>query len=214
MATEKLYYKDPYLRDFKATVVSVIGRKVILDATAFYPSGGGQVCDTGTIDGIRVLNVRKTDDEIVHDLESEPPFAVGQHVHCSIDWERRYRTMKLHSAAHIVYYVMGEVLGAAPASSGLVDDKKDRNDYLFESPLDRQRLEEVERKVNAIIASNFPVETWSEGETKYWRIAPYPAMKCAGTHVRNTGEIGPVRVTRGKKPGRGKERVETALLAP
>jgi len=214
MGTRKLYYDDPYLREFSAKVVSIAGREVTLDATAFYPSGGGQVCDTGAIGGVRVVAVRKADDEIAHELEAEPPFQIGQEIECSIDWDKRYKTMKLHSAAHVVYYVMREVFETSPASSGLVDHEKDRNDYIFEAPLDRQKLAEVDKKVNAVIASNLPVETWSEGETRYWRIAPYPVMKCAGTHVKNTSEIGPVRVERGRKPGKGKERIETTLLSP
>lgn len=214
MGTRKLYYEDPYLREFRAKVVSIAGKELTLDATAFYPSGGGQVCDTGIIDGIRVVIVRKADDTIFHTLETEPPLEIGQETECSIDWDKRYKTMKLHSAAHIVYYAMRDVFGAAPASSGLVDHEKDRNDYLFEAPLDRQRLVEVDKRVNAVIASNLPVETWSEGDIRYWRIALYPVMKCAGTHVRNTSEIGPVKVERGRKPGKGKERIETILLSP
>jgi len=214
MTTTKLYYEDPYVRQFKAKVISVSGTDVVLDATAFYPSGGGQVCDKGKIAGYDVVNVRKVDDGIVHELVSQPSFMAGQEVECSLDWEKRYRTMKLHSAAHIVYYLMKEVLGAEPASSGLVDDQKDRNDYLFESGLDREKLKLVDEGTNSVIDGGYAIKVWQEGDVRYWKIDPYPEMKCAGTHVRNTREIGPVQVTRGKKPGRGKERIETVLLSP
>lgn len=214
MATRKLYNDDAYVHQFHATVVSVSGKEVILDATAFYPSGGGQVCDTGDVEGVRVLSAKKAGEDIVHEMETDPSFAFGQRVSCAIDWTRRYRTMRLHSAAHIVFYAMQGVFGAQPASSGLVDDQKDRNDYLFDSAIDRQKLKSVEDQVNTIITRGYPVKMWQEGETRYWKIEQYPAMKCAGTHVRNTSEIGPVRVERGKKPGKGKERIETSLLSP
>jgi len=214
MGTRKLYDDDAYVREFDATVASVSAKEVILDATAFYPSGGGQVCDTGEIEGVRVVSARKLGQDIIHEMETDPSFGLGQRVSCAIDWEKRYRTMKLHSAAHVVFYVMQEMFGAEPASSGLVDDQKDRNDYLFESGIDREKLKSVDEKVNAIIAKGYPVEIWQEGETRYWKIEPFPAMKCAGTHVRNTSEIGPVHVERGKKPGKGKERIETILHSP
>jgi len=214
MVTRKIYNEDAYVHEFQTTVTSISANDVILEATAFYPSGGGQVCDTGEIEGARVLGARKADEEIVHEMEIQPSFAVGQRVSCSVDWTRRYRIMRLHSAAHIVYYVMQDVFGAKPASSGLVDDQKDRNDYLFDTPVDRGKLKSVEDQVNVIISKGFPVKIWLEGETKFWKIEPYPVMKCAGTHVRNTSEIGPVRVDRGKKPGKGKERIETSLLSP
>ncbi len=214
MATRKLYYEDPYLSKFKARVASVSGKEIVLDATAFYPSGGGQVFDTGDIEGINVINVRKNDDVIVHELEHEPERLPGDEVACSVDWTKRYRTMRLHSAAHIVYYVMKEFFQTDPASPGLVDQEKDRNDYLFESGIDRSKLELVNRKVNEIIAKSYVISMWQEGDIRYWKIDPYPVMKCAGTHVKNTSEIGPVEVRRGKKPGKGKERIETVLLAP
>lgn len=213
MVTKRLYYEDPYMRQFRAKVVAASGNEVTLDATAFYPSGGGQVCDTGELEGVRVASARKVDDGIVHELERELPLVVGQEVQCSLDWDKRYRTMRLHSAAHIVFYVMQEVFGAHPASSGLVDHEKDRNDYLFESRIDREKLKAVSENVNEVIARGYPVRVWQEGETRYWKIEPYPVMKCAGTHVHNTSEIGPVEVTRGKKPGRGRERIETILLS-
>ena len=214
MATRKIYYEDQYLASFEAKVIQISGTELLLDATAFYPSGGGQTYDTGEIEGIKVIGVRKEDDVIVHSLERQPSLAIGDTVSCSLDWPKRYRTMRLHSAAHLVYYVMKEFFETEPASSGLVDDQKDRNDYVFEAGIDRSRLELVNGKVNELIKAAWPVSTWQEGEIRFWKIDPYPAMKCAGTHVRNLDEIGPVEVRRGKKPGKGKERIETTLLRP
>jgi len=214
--TTLLFRVDPYVKEFDAHIVSSQGNTVILDRTCFFPQGGGQVGDTGEISGVKVVDARRTNDEVVHILERESLFTAGQKVKGRIDWERRYRIMRLHSAAHLVFYAMREVFGGdcKPASSGLLDDKKDRSDYLFESPIDRAKLGEVEERVNRIIESSLPithVAAIDDPERLLWRIEGYEPLACGGTHVKNTAEIGRVRVERGKKPGKGKERIEISL---
>jgi alanyl-tRNA synthetase len=215
--TKKLYWEDPYRKEFEASVQALSGNEVVLDQTCFYPRGGGQTSDTGTIDSVRVTEViLKEDGSIVHIMEKPLTKKVGDKVHCEIDWEKRYRTMKLHSASHLLYYVMQEVFGreVKPASSGLVDEKKDRTDYLFDTSIDQGKLREAERRVNAIIKDAREVKTWNDvtqGGKRMWKLEPYPVMMCGGTHVKNTREIGGVEVSRGKKPGRGKERIEITL---
>ncbi len=215
MGTARLYWIDPYINQFKARVESVSGKDVVLDGTYFYPQGGGQIYDTGTISEIRVVNVRREGDLIIHTLESEPNFQIGSVVECRLDWDRRYRIMKLHSSAHLLYYAMQEEFGeeCKPASPGLTDSLKSREDYLFKEKLDLQKLQLVEKKVNDLIAANLNIYTWSEGEKRYWKVELYPAMLCGGTHPKNTGEIGAVKVNRGKKPGAGKERIEVTLAS-
>jgi Ser-tRNA(Ala) deacylase AlaX len=194
-----------------------VGNEVVLDQTCFYPRGGGQVSDTGVIDSIRVTEVLDRDDgTIAHILEKPLPSRIGDFVHGKIDWEKRYRTMRLHSASHILYYVMQQVFGGEvkPASSGLVDDKKDRTDYLFDASLDREKLRAAERKINEITREEREIKTWndvSQGGKRMWKLEPFPVMMCGGTHVGNTNEIGEIEVSRGKKPGRGKERIEITL---
>lgn len=162
------------------------------------------------------MDTRRTNDEVIHILERESAFASGQKVKGRIDWDRRYRIMRLHSAAHLVFYAMKEVFGeeCRPASSGLLDDEKDRSDYLFEAPIDRAKLAEVEERVNKLIAFSLPITHAAAREDPnrlLWRIAGYEPLACGGTHVRNTVEIGRVKVERGKKPGKGKERIEISL---
>jgi len=216
--TKRLYWDDPYKKDFEATIVTANGNEVVLDQTCFYPRGGGQVSDTGTINSVRVTEVRAEEDgRITHVLEKTLPNKAGDRVHGVLDWEKRYRTMKLHSASHLLYYVMQEVFGGEvkPASSGLVDQEKDRTDYLFDTPLDQGKLRECERRVNEIIKEGREVKTWNDpnqGGKRMWKLEPYPVMMCGGTHVRNSKEIGGVTISRGKKPGRGKERIDIALI--
>jgi alanyl-tRNA synthetase len=204
------------MAEFDAIVLRVKESILILDQTCFFPQGGGQVGDTGEIAGLRVVDTCREGESVLHILLSEAPLHVGQRVHGRIDWERRYRIMRLHSAAHLVYYVMREVFGdgCRPASPGLVDDKKERSDYLFDSPIDRSKLATVEDKVNQLIAANLPITHMPErdgSDRLLWKIEPFEAVPCGGTHVRNTGEIGRVYVRRGSKPGRGKERIEVTL---
>ena len=205
------------MKEFDAKVISIEENKVILDKTCFYPMGGGQVGDTGYINDQKVIDTRKTDDyTVIHMMEKEPTFKVGDEVHGKIDWERRYKIMKIHSAAHLAFYAMKKVFGedAKPASSGIVDDRKDKSDYLIKEPLDPKKMEQVTNIANEVIEKDYKIELDTSSENRRtWKIEPYPIMNCGGTHVKTTGEIGKILIKKGKKnPGAGKRRVEVYLL--
>ena len=213
--TKKLFWENQYQVEFDATITKNIGNSVVLDATGFYPQGGGQVGDTGYLNGIRVVDTQPAEEtDIAHTLEIKPFFSVGALVHGKMDWERRYKIMRLHSGAHIVYFLMQEVFGedCKPASSGLLDEEKERSDYLFEEKLDEEKLKLVEEIANQIIKKGYEIKTWSENGKRYWKMELFPAMKCGGTHVKDSSEIGEIKVKKGKKPGKGKERIEISLL--
>ena len=214
--TNLLYVENAYTENFEAKVVATNGDRVILDATAFYPRGGGQVGDTGEVDGLRVIDTLRDVAAVVHLLEKSSPFHAGQIVHAKIDWERRYKIMRLHSASHIVQYVIEEILGVdcKPTSPGLVDDLKDRTDYSFSDKLEPRKLSEIEARTNEIIQMGYEIQRYSDPNDpvrRYWRIDPFRPMLCGGTHPRNTREIGRISLRKGKKPGKGKERIETIL---
>ncbi|MBN1682978.1 alanyl-tRNA editing protein [Candidatus Bathyarchaeota archaeon] len=209
-----LYRIDPYMKSFNAKVMKIENNIITLDKTCFFPQGGGQVGDTGEISGNKVINTLSSDEVIQHILENAPNFSIKEEILGQIDWERRYRIMKLHSAAHLVYYTMQEVFGenCKPASSGLLDDKKDRTDYIFNEPLDKQKLLLVEEKVNNLILDGLPISHLKNNEGRFiWKIQNFEAMECGGTHVKNTKEIGKVNIKRGSKPGKGRERIEITL---
>jgi len=228
--TKKLYYKDPYIKEFDAKVLKIDGNKVILDQTCFYALGGGQVGDTGEINEIRVIDTQKTTgkvivvndgfkaekpigDEVIHILEKEPNFKVGETVHGKIDWDRRYKIMKLHSAAHITYYVALNVFGIKEIKGSYVDDKKDRMDFVFEGRLYPEKLKVVEEKVNEIISKNLEIKRFEDTKHKglyVWKIENLPEMHCGGTHPNNTDEIVEISLKR-KNPGKNLERIETYL---
>src|SRR5437868_2140181 len=99
--TDLLYLRDAYLREFDAVVVAVDGSRVALDRTAFYPTGGGQPHDVGVLGAARVAAVRKEGDAVWHELDGGVP-AVGATVHGEIDWERRHKLMRTHTAMHVL----------------------------------------------------------------------------------------------------------------
>lgn len=210
--TEKLYDDDPYLREFRARVLRVDGYEVELDRTAFYPEGGGQAGDSGVIGGNRVVDTQKDGGTIIHILEKTPSLSVGDEVGCEIDWERRYRIMRLHSAAHIMERFLWNQLGHLKRLGSYVDEKKDRADYAFEGRLPPEELKRVEEVANDFMVEGHDIRIGTnpaQPGIRIWMCADIE-MPCGGTHVRNTEEIGKIRLKR-KNPGKGKERVETSL---
>jgi alanyl-tRNA synthetase len=212
--TERLYDDDPYLREFRATVVRIAGNEVELDRTAFYPEGGGQAGDSGAIEGVRVVDTQKDNSTIKHILVITPVMLVGDGVGCEIDWDRRHRIMRLHSAAHIMEHFLWERLGHLERLGSYVDEEKDRADYEYEGRLPPEILKEVEEATNEFLAEGHEIKIDpdpAQPHIRIWRCAEIE-MPCGGTHVRNTMEIGRIRLKR-KNPGRGTERVETSLMS-
>ena len=214
MFTEKLYWENSYIREFKATVVGIEDKYIILDRTAFYPQGGGEVGDVGTIDSIDVLNTIKRDDTIYHEMEDISSFYVGKEVQCKIDWERRSRIMKHHSASHIVeYFILKNFPNVKPYTSGMVDEWKDRQDYLTDRPFNDEEIKNIEKMVNSFISEDREIIIWfDEYGIRHWKCGEIKT-KCAGMHVKRTGEIGKVTIKKGKKPGKGRERIERNIIS-
>ncbi len=209
--TIRLYDEDHYLKEFDAKVVSIDDNLVELDQTAFYAEGGGQHGDTGTLNGEKVVYTKYLGDERhVHIMDEAPSFKVGDIVHGVIDWERRYRIMRLHTASHMMEHFLWKHFGYMTRTGSNVDDKKDRADYVHDGRLDPDKLRQVEEDTNKFLKEDHQVTiTVDENGIRTWRCGPV-GMHCAGTHVKNTSEIGEIKLKR-KNPGRGEERVETSL---
>jgi misacylated tRNA(Ala) deacylase len=232
MNTELLFREDAYLRSCDARVVAVGERGIELDRTVFYPTGGGQAGDTGWLrraDGVavRVADTRKGEahDSVLHLPEpGAPALAPGDLVTAEIDWDRRYAMMRLHTCLHVLSCVV-----VAPVTGGNIAPDKARLDFDIEmSLLDAARIEEG---VNALIARAVPTETvWitdaeldaqpelvktmsvqpprGAGRVRLLRIEGIDLQPCGGTHVRNIGEIGRVKVLRIRSEGKRNKRVE------
>jgi alanyl-tRNA synthetase len=208
--TVKLYNADPYLKEFDAKVIEINGINVILDQTAFYPEGGGQAGDTGFLNDNRVLDTKTIDSSIIHILEETPSFQMGDTIRGLIDWERRHNIMKLHTASHMMEYYLWKHFGYAERTGSNVDDRKDRADYAYDERLDPETLKKVEEDANRFLLEGHDVIIIEdEHGMRNWKCGPVE-MHCSGTHVKNTIEVGKIKLKR-KNPGRGEERVETSL---
>lgn len=210
MATEKLYYTDQYLTETDALVLSCEAVKggfaVVLDRTVFYPTGGGQPCDLGTLGEAKVLDVSDADGEVVHLCDR--PLTVGERVHAHIDWERRFMLMQQHSGEHLVSGIVHsrfgyDNVGFHMGSKVITID--------FSGELSYEALREIEAAANAVVYQNIPCRIFfpdsetlntlpyrSKKELTGWvRLVQFPETDlcaCCGLHVKHTGEIGLIKL--------------------
>lgn len=223
--SRKLYYEDPYLTTFTATVtergVEAGGTPyVVLDQTAFYPVGGGQPCDLGQIDSIEVIDVEEVDGRILHRLAA--PLAGGEIVQAELDWQRRSDLMQQHTGQHILSAAFEDLFAAETVGFHL--GRETTTIDLTVSELTQEMVERAEALANRIIFENRPVEakfvTAEELAAMPLRKQPtvtenvrivsvrdFDYSPCGGTHFAQTGEIGPIKVLSWSKY-KGNTRVE------
>jgi misacylated tRNA(Ala) deacylase len=233
--TEVLYQTDAYLKEFEAVITAVDGSKVALDRTAFYPGGGGQPNDTGTLragDQIwQVVKVSKQGAETWHELDREGP-SIGTKVQGAIDWDRRYQLMRTHTAMHILCGVIFRDYGAS-VTGGNMEPLKGRMDFEFET-MRQEFVKQIEEKINVEVASARPTQVrilpreeafqipdlirtkinlLPEGitEVRTVEIVGLDLQADGGTHVANTLEVGHIRVVDYKSKGKSNKRIEVAL---
>ena len=210
-STRRLYFEDAYRREFESQVMGIRsfeGRPaLVLEATCFYPEGGGQPGDRGEIDGVKVVEVIEEQGEILHLLEKE---VQAEKVKGKIDWARRYDLMQQHSGQHLLSQVFFELLGAETLSFHLGEETASIElDLARLSEADQER---VERRSAEIIFENRPIKTYfveerevnqipfrkrpvKSGLIRVVEIDRFDYSACGGTHVRQTGEIGLVKIT-------------------
>ena len=220
--TDRLYYRDAYLREFSATVVSVDAehRHVVLDRTAFYPTSGGQPFDTGSLGATRVQDVIDGDDAIVHVVESVQGIEPGQRIDGQVDWTRRFDYMQQHTGQHLLSALCADAYGW-PTTSVHFGDAYCTVDVAAPG-IDSATLRAIETRANSIITSNRDVTVSFEdaatatglrkpsdrdGELRIVTIEGIDRSACGGTHVGRTGEIGPMLLRRVEK-SKGATRIE------
>lgn len=198
--TERLFRGDPYLREFTATVTSIDGNAVVLDHTAFYANNGGQIGDTGTLNDIPAIDTQYLDESnLVHLVQpGVAALEVGMQVTGKIDWKRRYRIMRHHSAQHSVYLRFKEVQGAglSTVKGGEVTPDKARVDWSYYEDVDVERIQAL---LDDVIQENRAIRLFaseSDPTYRYFELEGFEAVPCGGTHVRSTAEIGPVKIKR------------------
>ena len=228
MNTRKLYYEDCHLSRFTAQVLSceetANGYAVILDATAFYPEGGGQAGDTGTLNGIRVLDTREQGEAVVHICEA--PLVVGEQTEGILDYDRRFDLMQQHSGEHIISGIINRRFGYHNVGFHMGSDVITID---FDGVLTMEDLPAIEAEANRAVWANTPIRCWipSEKELPHVfyrtkRALPWPvriveipgsdSCACCGVHVERTGEIGLVKLI-SAIPCRGGTRMEMACGA-
>jgi Ser-tRNA(Ala) deacylase AlaX len=231
---------DNYIREFDAIVTDIGDDFVVLDQTAFYPLGGGQSSDKGVLSkdkkSVDVPLVKKGEGQIRHFIDGTVPFDVNEKVHGKLDWNWRYECMRFHTAQHLLSRYLQLEFGLETVGN-MIKPGRSRADYqpIEGFPKDMKRAVEV--GVNEVISQNIEVEIRfmprkeaidfleKRGySTRYLDMVPstvtefrvliigdYDAASCAGTHVRNTREIGTIHLGKSKNVGAGKRRIYFSL---
>jgi misacylated tRNA(Ala) deacylase len=235
-----LFQTDSYLREFDATVMATDAetRTITLDRTAFYPNGGGQPHDTGTVRaGERqwaVEKVEKRGGDVLHYLCGDMPLPeVGETIHGEIDWERRYRLMRTHTAMHVLCGTIWREFGAQVTGGQMYLDRA-RMDFELDD-LNPERVAQIEARANAAIAAGAPVSVrilpreeafaipdlirtkinlLPEGitEVRVVSVGDYDTQADGGTHVADAREVGGIRVIGTRSKGKINKRLEVALI--
>ncbi len=225
--TERLYYTDSHLTEFEARVVAVTESvsgwcAVTLDRTAFYPTGGGQPSDTGTLDSTPVLECIDQDDgDMLHVIQGRAPL-VGATVRGRVDWERRQDHIQQHTGQHILSQAFVALYGAETHSFRMMDDASEI-DVALKDPAD-ERIERAIERANSIIWEDRPVrvrlvtpeeaaelplrkDSAREGELRIIEIEDFDLSPCGGTHAHRTGEVGHI-AARSWERAKGLVRIE------
>lgn len=237
--TDKLYYSDMNLKEFDATILEVQGNEIILDRTAFYPTGGGQPNDTGTleIDGLqyKVVDVKKNDGDVIHVLEDSRDAKKGAKVHGKIDWDRRYTHMRYHTAIHVLDGVVTKNYNEeGMLTGGQIYLDRARVDFDMQN-FNRDLVEKIIDEANKFIAEGHGVHA-KEISGKEASSIPNLArtgpgrelisnldvvrligidsldeQSDGGTHVSNTSEVGKISLKKIENKGKRNKRVEFTL---
>ena len=235
MKTKLLYHTNSFTYECTATVVAVEGDEVALDATVFYPGGGGQMADRGTIawddQQATVIAMNKRDDVVWHTLDCTPPL-LGTEVVGTIDWDFRYQMMRTHTALHLLCGIIWKEYGVQ-VTGGQMHPDRARMDFAMEN-LDKQRIADIERLVNEAVAADYPIRVYTLPREKAFAIPDLVRTKInllppgieevriveivgldlqadGGTHVNHTSEVGGITITRTENKGRINKRLEIML---
>ena len=233
--TKRLYLENSYLREFKAHIIEITPKGVVLDETAFYPEGGGQVGDRGKLEienkVYNVTNTRVDKGKIIHEVPVEN-IPLGGEVRGTLDWEFRYKLMRTHSAQHVISRWFQLAFEVETVSTQLKSEKS-RLDLQPIGKLPSDQLDTIAFKINELLSRNLPISITTRPrreaveflkkkkyQIKYLEMVPksvkdfriinigkYDFAACAGTHVKNTSEIGSILFLGTKNKGKLRERL-------
>lgn len=227
LLTQRLYWDEPYSRAFTAKVEELNGTNVVLDRTLFYPRGGGVSCDIGTIGGTSVVETTKSDDKILHSLASTPGFGKGDRVDGELDWGRRHRLMRMHTAGHLLSAILYTKVNAR-ITGNQIDVDRSRMDFNLEA-FDRAQIEGFVQEANSLIKKDASVRTYfmerdealgrselvklaeafpsAEKQLRIVEIEGIDKQADGGLHVRRLGEIGGIQLLKLENKGKTNRRL-------
>lgn len=239
MKTKLLYHEDSFMFECTATVMAVESDEIALDATIFYPGGGGQLPDHGTLAWGHgqtqhmgtIIALNKRHDVIWHTLDCAPP-VVGTEVKCTLDWDFRYRMMRTHTALHILCGIIWREFGVQVTGGQMYPDRA-RMDFAMED-LNKERLAFIEEKINEAVQADYPVRVYTLPREKAFAIPDLIRTKInllppemqevriveivgldlqadGGTHVRHTKEVRGIQITKTENKGKINKRLEIQL---
>ena len=231
ISTIELFKDNPYQKNCPSKIIDATDNWIQLDQTIFYAQGGGQLGDTGILktenDTIKVENTIRENNSIKHLINNDVKFKIGDSVECFLDWERRYKLMKIHTCLHLLCSIIdGKVTG------GSVNDGKGRLDFNLDH---KPNKDEVKIKLNKLIQGNYNINySWisqkeldenpnliktmsvlpprTNGKIRMVRIGEdIDYQPCGGTHVKNTSEIGNVEIYKIENKGKLNKRIALSL---
>ncbi len=225
--TRKLYWNEPYSKQFTAKVLEIDGKQVVLDQTLFYPKGGGVAYDTGALGDGRVVETVKSEEKIVHTLESPPSFEVGDAVTGQVDWERRHRLMRMHTSGHLLsalFFTRANCL----ITGNQIDFDRSRMDFNLEA-FDRAQIEGFVDEANRLVKKDALVKTYflkreealnmpelvklaeaappMENQLRIVEIEGIDRQADGGLHVARLAEIGQIRLLKLENKGKSNRRL-------
>lgn len=210
---KKLFWKDPYLTETKSIITEQIGDIVKLDRTIVFPFKGGQQADSGTIGGLEILEVMTEGKEISYRIQENHGLNAGDEVTVKIDWQKRYRLMRLHFAAELVLELMYQNFNRPEKIGANITEEKARVDFFWKGNISETFPLLIE-KINSLVSENLEIISDfsdEENEIRYWEIKGFARVPCGGTHLKRTGEIGTIKLKRNNL-GKDKERIEIYLV--
>jgi misacylated tRNA(Ala) deacylase len=237
MKTKLLYHQNSYMFECTAKVVAVEGDEVALDATVFFPGGGGQMPDHGTISWHNrqnegnVIALNKRDDVVWHTLDCLPP-PVGTEVVGTIDWDFRYHMMRTHTALHILCGIIFREFGVQVTGGQMYPDRA-RMDFAMDD-LSKERIAFIEEKINEAVKADYPIRIYTLPREKAFTIPDLIRTKInllppeieevriveivgldlqadGGTHIHHTKEVGGIKITKTENKGKINKRLEIRL---
>src|SRR5215204_3287866 len=212
MAVRKVFWDDPYQTGLQTTVTGVNENTITLKETIAYAFSGGQQSDDGTINGFKILKAQKAGKQIYYTIDDGHKLQTGDKVLLKIDWEKRYKIMKLHFAAEIILELVNQNFNRPEKIGANITSEKSRIDFIWENNIS-EIFPFLEQKAKELIEADKPVISAfsnEDEEIRYWKIEGFGQVPCGGTHIKRTGELGALKLKRDRQ-GKSKERIEIYL---